>query len=109
VLRAILDTAKVAAARAGLPDAGLHTLRHSAASTMLNHGVPLKVVSDALGHFSMAITSVYRLGSPEASRDAVATLGAVLSNLGSTHGGRKGGQTRPRNGRGRSRSPGSGL
>jgi hypothetical protein len=40
--RNALRAFKVAAARAGLPDAGLHTLRHSAASAMLSHGVPLK-------------------------------------------------------------------
>ena len=47
---------EVAAARADLPDVGLHTLRHSAASAMLSHGVPLKVVSEILGHSSIAIT-----------------------------------------------------
>jgi integrase len=47
---------KVAAVRAGLPETGLHTLRHSAASVMLTHGVPLKVVSEILGHSSVAIT-----------------------------------------------------
>jgi hypothetical protein len=100
----------VSAARAGLPDAGLHTLRHSAASAMLSHGVPLKVVSEILGHSSIAITGdVYGHVSPDVSRDAVATLGAVLSNLGSANGGQKGGQTVPRSSRGRSRSPGNGL
>ncbi len=40
---------RVAAAKAGLPHAGLHTLRHSAASVMLTRAVPLKVVSEILG------------------------------------------------------------
>lgn len=35
---------------------GLHTLRHSAATVMLTNGVPLKVVSEILGHASIAIT-----------------------------------------------------
>jgi integrase len=96
---------KVAAARAGLTDAGLHTLRHSATSVMLTHGVPLKVVSDILGHSSIAITGdVYGHVSPDVSRDAVTTLGTVLTNSGSADGG----QTRPDNSRGRSRSPGNG-
>jgi len=56
--------------RAGLPDAGLHTLRHSVASVMLNHGVPLEVVSATLGHSSIAITG-------DVSRDAVTTCGAM--------------------------------
>jgi integrase len=107
--RNALRAFKVAAARAGLPDAGLHTLRHSAASAMLSHRVPLKVVSEILGHSSIAITGdVYGHVSPDVSRDAVATLGAALSNLGSANGGQNGGQTVRRSSRGRSRSPGNG-
>jgi hypothetical protein len=55
---------------AGLPDAALHTLRHSGASMMLSHGVPLEVVSATLGHSSIAITG-------DVSRDAVTTCGAM--------------------------------
>jgi integrase len=74
------DSLKVAAARAGLPDVGLHTLRHSAASVMLTHGVPLKVVSDILGHSSIAITGdVYGHVAPDVSRDALDILGDVLA------------------------------
>jgi integrase len=69
--RNALRAFKVAAARAGLPAAGLHTLRHSAAGVMLTYGVPLKVVSEILGHSSIAITGdVYGHVSPEVSRDA---------------------------------------
>jgi integrase len=94
--RNALRAFKVAAARAGLPDAGLHTLRHSAASAMLSHGVPLKVVSEILGHSSIAITGdVYGHVSPDVLRDAIATLGAVLGNLGSANGGQNGGQPDP--------------
>ncbi|CCH88566.1 Phage integrase [Modestobacter italicus] len=101
--RNALRAFKVAAARAGLPDAGLHTLRHSAASAMLSHGVPLKVVSDILGHSSIAITGdVYGHVSPDVSRDAVATLGAVLSNSGPADSG----QTVRRSSSSRSRSRG---
>ncbi len=70
---------RVAAVRAGLPEAGLHTLRHSAASVMLTHGVPLKVVSEILGHSSIAITGdVYGHVAPDVSREAVDILGDVL-------------------------------
>ncbi|WP_216870777.1 tyrosine-type recombinase/integrase [Modestobacter excelsi] len=63
--RNALRAFKAAAARAGIPDASLHTLRHSAACVMLTHGVPLKVVSDILGHSSIAITvDVYGHVSP---------------------------------------------
>jgi hypothetical protein len=58
---------------------------------MLTHGVPLKVVSEILGHSSIAITGdVYDHVSPDVARDAVGTLGTVLSNLGSAQGGRTG-------------------
>jgi integrase len=77
--RNALRALKVAATRAGLPGAGLHTLRHSVASVMLTHGVPLKVVSEILGHSSIAIPGdVYGHVAPDVSRDAVAILGAVL-------------------------------
>ncbi len=41
---------------AGLPDIRFHDLRHTAASLMLNHGVPLIVVSRRLGHAQPSIT-----------------------------------------------------
>jgi integrase len=67
---------RVAATKAGLPQAGLHTLRHSAASVMLTRGVPLKVVSDILGHSSIAITGdIYGHVSPDVARQAIDTLG----------------------------------
>jgi len=66
--RNALRAFEVAASRAGLPDAGLHTLRHSAASAMFSHGVPFKVVSDIVGHSAIAITGdVYGHASPEVS------------------------------------------
>lgn len=41
----------------GLPDVRFHDLRHSAATVLLAAGVPLKVVSELLGHSSIAITA----------------------------------------------------
>lgn len=40
----------------GLPDVGLHTLRHTAATTMLGAGVEMYKVSRILGHTSISIT-----------------------------------------------------
>jgi integrase len=55
------------------------TLRHSAASVMLTHGVPLKVVSEILGHSSIAISGdVYGHVAPDVSREALDILGDVL-------------------------------
>lgn len=45
------------AAAAGLPPIRLHDLRHAAASLAPQAGVPLKVVSQELGHSSLAITA----------------------------------------------------
>jgi integrase len=42
--------------RAGLPYAKFHNLRHTAATIMLDDGVPVHVVSAILGHASVAIT-----------------------------------------------------
>jgi integrase len=41
---------------AGLPKIRFHDLRHTAASLMLNHGVPVIVVSKILGHSKPSIT-----------------------------------------------------
>lgn len=61
-------------------DAHLHTLRHTAATLMLAGGVPMKVVSDALGHSSIAITAdVYSHVTPELRREAAAALDRALS------------------------------
>ena len=41
---------------AGLPEIRFHDLRHTAASIMLNHGIPVIVVSRRLGHARPSIT-----------------------------------------------------
>jgi integrase len=77
--RHALRALKSAATKTGMPGVGLHTLRHSAATAMLSNGVPLKVVSDILGHASIVITAdIYGHVSPDVSRDALATLSASL-------------------------------
>jgi integrase len=43
--------------RAGLPIIRLHDLRHTSASLALQVGVPMKAVSERLGHSSTAITA----------------------------------------------------
>ncbi len=78
--RNALRALKAAARTAGLPDVGLHTLRHSAASVMLENGIPLKVVSELLGHSSVAITGdVYGHVSPNVSADALDALAGALA------------------------------
>ena len=47
--------------QAGLPNIRFHDLRHTAATTLLSRGVPVKVVSEMLGHANISITlQVYR-------------------------------------------------
>ena len=69
---------RTAADRLGLP-VRLHDLRHAAASLMLSAGVPLKVVSETLGHASIAITAdVYAHVTPELRREAASAMDRAL-------------------------------
>lgn len=78
--RNALRALKAAAKSAGLGNVGLHTLRHSAASLMLSNGVPLKVVSEILGHSGISITAdVYGHVSPDVSRSAIDVLSSALN------------------------------
>lgn len=45
--------------RAGLPYKGTHVLRHTAATFMIQNGVPLKEVADILRHQSIDTTQIY--------------------------------------------------
>ncbi|MBX3079067.1 MAG: tyrosine-type recombinase/integrase [Cryobacterium sp.] len=57
----------------------MHTLRHSAATAMLNTGMPLHVVSRLLGHSSVAITGdVYGHIADTSQREAMNSLSAAL-------------------------------
>ena len=68
-----------AADRLGLP-VRLHDLRHAFATLALGAGVPLKTVSSALGHSSIAITAdVYAHLTPELRDEAAAALDRALS------------------------------
>lgn len=56
-----------------------HGLRHTAATLMLQEGVPVKVVSERLGHRSVTITmEIYAHALPSAQKDAAARMGALL-------------------------------
>src|SRR4051812_14388555 len=75
---AVTDTFQSIAERAGLPPIRLHDLRHTAASLALQAGVPMKVVSEQLGHSPLAITAdTYTSVLPavaHAAADAVAGI-----------------------------------
>jgi len=77
-------------ARSGLPPIRLHDLRHLAASLALAAGVPMKVVSEQLGHSSIQITSdIYSSVLPQvaqAAAQAVADLVPRAAPAGPTSG-----------------------
>ncbi|MGH8890157.1 MAG: tyrosine-type recombinase/integrase, partial [Acidothermaceae bacterium] len=58
-------------ARANLPKIRFHDLRHTNASIALAAGLPMKTVSDRLGHSTTVITSdLYTHVVPAVARDA---------------------------------------
>ena len=79
--RNALRAMKAAVAKAGLPSTvGLHTLRHSAISIMLQHNAPTSVVSKIAGHSSISITAdIYGHVTQSVSRQAMAALGAAIA------------------------------
>jgi integrase len=65
---------------AGVPAIRLHDLRHTHATLMLKHGVPLKVVSERLGHSTPAFTmAVYQHVLPGMQRDAANTFARLIA------------------------------
>jgi integrase len=64
---------------AGLPAIRLHDLRHTHASLALAAGIHPKVVSERLGHSSVAITlDVYSHAIPALQEDAAARVAALI-------------------------------
>ncbi len=70
-------------AKSELPRIRLHDLRHTHASIMLKHNVPVKVVSERLGHSSPAFTmTVYQHVMPGMQADAARTFAAAIEDDG---------------------------
>jgi integrase len=62
-----------------LPSLRLHDLRHGFATLAFAAGVPLKVVSESLGHASLAVTSsIYVRVLDEAKREKSERLDAYV-------------------------------
>jgi len=53
----VLRAVKTAAAKAGVADAKVHSMRHAAATAMLESGIPLHAVSRILGHSKTNVTA----------------------------------------------------
>jgi integrase len=62
----------------GIPDASFHTLRHTAASWMVQQGVDLYAVGQILGHKTPRMTQRYAHLSPEYMAGAVGKLDGVM-------------------------------
>ena len=63
----------------GLPRIRLHDMRHTHATLLLKAGVPIKVVSERLGHASVAFTmQVYQHVLPGMQAEAAATFGEIV-------------------------------
>jgi integrase len=70
-------------ARAGLPVLSLHDLRHTHATLLLAAGVPVKVVSERLGHASPAFTmATYQHLLPGMQAEAAATFARLVDEGG---------------------------
>jgi integrase len=68
------------ARRAGLPATRLHDLRHTHASLLIKDGVPLKVVSERLGHAKASFTmDTYQHVMPGMQADAARTYERIIA------------------------------
>ena len=73
--------------RAELPHIRVHDLRHTAATLLLAHGVPVKVVSEMLGHANIGITrSLYAHVLPHMQQQAANTMDDMLRGSTSVQG-----------------------
>lgn len=67
--------------RIGVPEASFHTLRHTAASWMVQQGVDLYAVGQILGHKTPRMTQRYAHLSPDYMAGAVGKLDTVMGRL----------------------------
>jgi integrase len=73
------DAFKKLVARSGLPRIRLHDLRHTHATLLLKAGIPIKVVSERLGHATPAFTmATYQHVLPGMQAEAARTFAAIL-------------------------------
>jgi len=68
--------------KAELPDRRLHDLRHTAATLLLGQGIHAKIVSEQLGHSSIAMTlNRYSHVTPTMQQQAVEAMNRVLGRV----------------------------
>ncbi len=67
--------------KAGLPRIRVHDLRHSAATLMLSHGIPVTLVSEVLGHATVSMTlDVYSHVIPVHRQQVADTMERLLGS-----------------------------
>jgi len=67
---------------AGLPEIRFHDLRHTAATLMLNHGIPVIVVSRRLGHARPSITlDIYGHLIPDKQKEVALLMDQLLTPI----------------------------
>ena len=77
---AISQTFERIARRAGVPVIRLHDLRHTHGTLLIKDVVPVKVVSERLGHANIAFTiETYQHVLPGMQRDAARTFEALVA------------------------------
>lgn len=64
--------------KAGLKKVRFHDLRHTAATRMCELGVPLKIVSQILGHSTIKMTERYANPTPDTMKEAVEKLSEYI-------------------------------
>ena len=66
---------------AGLPAIRFHDLRHTHATLLIKEGVPVKVVSERLGHATTAFTiETYQHVLPGMQADAASLFGQLIGS-----------------------------
>jgi integrase len=78
----LVKTFKRVISLAGLPEIRFHDLRHTAARLMLNHGVPVIIVSRMLGHSKVSITlDIYGHLMPEIQHQAAVLMDELIAPI----------------------------
>ena len=78
----VLKDFKAQLEKAGIKEIRFHDLRHTAASLMLNHGVPVLVVSKILGHSKTSTTlDIYGHLIPVMQEDAARIMDEIVTTI----------------------------